>query len=1350
MSLATPPSDFAPKHVRAARALLAWSQQDLAKKADVATSTVADFERGQRKPVANNAQAMREALEGAGIQFLPTGAVVGPPVPRMSLPGMGGAPIRWVSTEDLGDWTNRTDGVENLPTLLAHLIFATHGAGARLRFPAGESIRFSGWDGRSDADQASAYVPLGKAVWELGSQRSKIAQKAKEDYEKRTSAPGDVVPADTVYIFVTPRRWPQKDQWAADRKAEGIWRDVQVWDGDDLVHWIEQTPAVGLWLATRLGKRPDGTRGLAEVWEEWSLATERPLTGDLVLSDRDEDATQVLKWLREDPSVLSIRATTSDEAVAFFHAAIGTLPDELAAHYEARCLVAADATAARALMHAPAPQIIVMTEPEAGLAQTLADRGHYVLQAYDDRPVGRGEVRTLTRPSREGIASALIDAGYPEARARGLARDSARNLAILRRLIPTAPGRQPTWAQNPPRALLGAMLAGGWDENSEADKQKVSELADMPYDQVEAALAPYVGQFDSPLRKVGSTWRVASPPDAWVPLAPYLTAADLKRFGKAALAVLGAPDPRFDMASGDRWMAAVKGVLPEYSGMLRHGVGQVLILLAVWGQEVKLVADAGHRADSVVATLLRKADERRWWSLSRDFRLLAEASPTAFLDAIEDSLDQNDPPIRALFGHDEGGVFGAEHLSDLLWALESLAWSPALLNRVSYALARLDVIDNPPGKFGNRPANSLREVHLLWSPQTNATLDQRLKALDLLRKREPAPAWKLMMGILPAGHDTSSPSPTPLWRDYSVDEVEAVTWPLIGRGAAEVSKRLLDDVGLDIPRWQLLIGRMADMVPDREAVLAALDSAEPKITNPSDRSALWTTLRQQLHHHRQFPDADWSLPAAELDRLEDIYDRVAPTDPLDRVAWLFGQSHQLPNPPPGDWQAEEKLVDQARQQAALAISKDLGGEGVLRLARLIQGGAGYLGKALYDGGAPDLEDVVKVAIQSDHDPDRDVAHGLIVSMFNAGKEPWADALIARARDEEWGDRALLIILRAMPQKPWTWDHAAAAGADLETEFWKSVPIWWIDDGAEAEIAIRKLISVGRGGQALHLAGRERQIKLPTDLLVQVLREALHSPPTEASHSNDRVMFGHYVVEILTQLDGRDDVDVNEMASLEWNYLPVLTHSRRPAKVLLKGLSQQPPLFIDLLRAVFRPSEESGYVDPEPENPEHARAVANQAYRLLDQWDRLPGQADDGTIDGEAMEAWIKQARELARAIGRDEIADNRIGKILSASPLGADGAWPAERVRDVLDLYRNQVMLEGFQIGKSNRRGVTTRMPRDGGKQERALVEQYRRWSAVVGAEHPYTAKALDALAAHYEVDAQREDERAERIDWET
>ena len=62
-----------PEQIRAARSLLSWSQQDLATRAGVAISTIADFERGQRNPIQNNVTAIRQALEAAGVVFTETG-----------------------------------------------------------------------------------------------------------------------------------------------------------------------------------------------------------------------------------------------------------------------------------------------------------------------------------------------------------------------------------------------------------------------------------------------------------------------------------------------------------------------------------------------------------------------------------------------------------------------------------------------------------------------------------------------------------------------------------------------------------------------------------------------------------------------------------------------------------------------------------------------------------------------------------------------------------------------------------------------------------------------------------------------------------------------------------------------------------------------------------------------------------------------------------------------------------------------------------------------------------------------------------------------------------------------------
>src|SRR5690349_4839227 len=60
-------SPISPEQCRAARAWLDWSQAELSKRASVGLSTVKDFERGERTPIANNRAAIQKVFEQEGI-----------------------------------------------------------------------------------------------------------------------------------------------------------------------------------------------------------------------------------------------------------------------------------------------------------------------------------------------------------------------------------------------------------------------------------------------------------------------------------------------------------------------------------------------------------------------------------------------------------------------------------------------------------------------------------------------------------------------------------------------------------------------------------------------------------------------------------------------------------------------------------------------------------------------------------------------------------------------------------------------------------------------------------------------------------------------------------------------------------------------------------------------------------------------------------------------------------------------------------------------------------------------------------------------------------------------------------
>ena len=170
-------------------------------------------------------------------------------------------------------------------------------------------------------------------------------------------------------------------------------------------------------------------------------------------------------------------------------------------------------------------------------------------------------------------------------------------------------------------------------------------------------------------------------------------------------------------------------------------------------------------------------------------------------------------------------------------------------------------------------------------------------------------------------------------------------------------------------------------------------------------------------------------------------------------------------------------------------------------------------------------------------------------------------------------------------------------------------------------------------------------------------------------------------------------------------------------------------------------------DPESEDYEAQRSIANQAWTLLHNWKHVPG-SSDGKVDGAALEKWVKEARILFEKAGRAEIGDQKIGEVLAQSPRDEDGTWPCLPVPELIEIARSSEMETGIAVGAANKRGVTTRSPTDGGKQERDLAEQYRNRSAKTRLEFPRTSATLAKIADSYEWDAKHHDDDAERRQW--
>lgn len=539
-------------------------------------------------------------------------------------------PFLKVRANDLMNWFTTTISARTkLSVLLRTLIHSTGHDLQKVDFPGNDDAERAGWDGFIEASSGTPWIPSGTSGWEFGVNMN-IKDKANNDFEKSVRAVKSAERANITFVFVTPKRWSRKAAWVAEMKNKKLWKDIRAYDASDLEQWIEQSLAAQIWFANQTERPSQGVRTLERCWSDWANVAIPALHPSLFATATEAWNGRIKSFFEKgDTNPLIIAADSVEEALAFLSQ---VLVNHELKQYGDRVLVFDKAGILPQLAQGTTDFIAVAHTREVERELGPYSTSLRTIVVYPRNATSMKPHLVLEPLGLEPFTNALKAMGKSRDEIAKLANDSGRSLTVLRRQLSEIPAiHTPAWAEDPRVAsgLVPLVLVGTWDTQNEADRTMLCNLANAPFEKLEKSILDLLRLNDSPVWSIGEYRGVVSKIDSLFAIASTVTKADLDRFLDVARTVLGEDDPALDLPEEDRWAAAMYGKRREHSDVMRKGVCETLVLLAVYSKNLfgnRLSFDGEFEAAKIVRDLLVPVTTRKLEANHCELPFYAEAA----------------------------------------------------------------------------------------------------------------------------------------------------------------------------------------------------------------------------------------------------------------------------------------------------------------------------------------------------------------------------------------------------------------------------------------------------------------------------------------------------------------------------------------------------------------------------------------------------------------------------------------------------------------------------------------------------------------------------------------------------
>lgn len=1200
----------------------------------------------------------------------------------------------WITPNDIAMWTDKEgkQAQQELPQLVERLVCASGQSIEEIHFPYGDATQYAGFDGFLRTAAGNQFVPQGQSVWEMGTNRYPHS-KFNEDYEKRRAGHHGLNQREMTFCFVTSRIWNgnvDAGTVTTEKKQEGTWKDVRIYDAGNLALWLNQCPAVMAWFAELIGKPVDGLRDAEEYWQEYAKDTSPQLKPVYLTSGRTSLWKSILEKQNAGKSMVVVIGENRLEVLLTLAAELQlNAPEGIdSSKWEKlrrQCLFVDNDNAlarcrdSRFQIRVPTYLYPDISRQEDFCIILALGRNDPLAQKYADQ----NHVVQLPWRRQFECIRALMEMGLGAEPAIRLAGEMHGDFPALLRKLTKNPAKQlPSWIrEDHTQYLLPLLLTGAWEGDCEGDRTVIADLAGMPYDAYIRNLQKFSHKEDKPVFKVENFYTGIVLSELWKLLWNQIPGDQWNRWAQCAHQVL----------SGT--------AQPAVSKTLRKGMASSL----AWVSAGNAGADQKHMTEQIVRAVLDQLETGAQWARMADvLEILAEAAPGPCLKKVQKCMKEETSPLWQI----DGAVL-LRMLDTWLWVRE-------------YARPALDLLlllseTHPERRIREQACQHLARVFWLWAPQGAFTGDERVALLCQIIAVHLDLGRQLVQSAVirwTAPAEISQPRWLRISSMRGFCDEQAVA-----QARREVIQAYLKTIRPMAADWDIFFpGRPSNVLS--ADILNRLRDQIPRMPD-EERLKLGRTIAYDLSWQRQYPEAPFHIDENLQNQIEAVLAVLLPDTPA-RFIHCFDKGYRGIHPA-------------SIMRAGTPPQKFLRAMADFHAAQLIAMIRRYGEDALYEI-APYVEDIGAFAeavldvVPDSMDPKR------LLRMKEADQE-CAAALMTRIYRAQ-GLQTCLAVMRALPTEEkremlknlpldegivhWVRTEASREEEDF---FWEQVSLqnFFVQAPVCIESCLPDLLNHRRAADLIRYQSlmAVRDGRLAARILQAFLEDypgddaAIEKLPQEA------------IEDLFDMIYGTQQISMLQLAQLEWAYFPARSRLS-PPRGLQQMLRCSPAFYMRLLAGVYDTEAEYSMTD------ESERAIRRITVLLL-HCRQCPGEQPEGGVEAGQLQHWIATADKLAGQWGYQEIWRSCLGRLLACAPAGTDGLWPAEPVRDWLEEKADAAVIRAMVMERRCRRGAYWD---SAGQEEKKLAEKHGAAADQLCIRWPQTAEMLRMIAADYWEDA--------------